>query len=365
MWKCSVCKTEVTGIACRTCGTLRWEDLLALRSLAPLSPADIRALRDRKKAWEQERQKQAQAREQEKKAWMGEMERRFQTMLDAQLSGKLASSAMGKRTRELEAQVETLKQQKGAQDLSGRLKSLESEIVEMKLQFTGKSPSLRVLEIKQKSMAEELEKQRLDNAALRTRVGALEARLREQKSGSDPAARSKAAAAQETAVEIWLRGQKLYGTDVRGAVKLFRQAAELGHPAAQNDMGFAYEIGRGVEMDPIQAATWYRKAAVGGDPHGQINLGSCYQYGKGVAPDIDKAIHWYRQAAEQGLTSAQYRLGLLYKNSNGTKKDIPAAALWLKKAAEGGHASAREAYNGLFTLADSAMLNAKGYHRMT
>ncbi|KAF9158462.1 hypothetical protein DFQ26_007630 [Actinomortierella ambigua] len=46
-----------------------------------------------------------------------------------------------------------------------------------------------------------------------------------------------------------------------GAVELFRQGAEQGYAAAQNNLGRMYEVGCGVKKDRQQAMQWLRKAA--------------------------------------------------------------------------------------------------------
>jgi uncharacterized protein len=48
-------------------------------------------------------------------------------------------------------------------------------------------------------------------------------------------------------------------------VELWRPLAERGNADAQNRLGVAYELGKGVPQDYATAVSWYRKAADQGD----------------------------------------------------------------------------------------------------
>ena len=52
-------------------------------------------------------------------------------------------------------------------------------------------------------------------------------------------------------------------------------------------------------------------------PAAQNNLGAIFKMGRGVAPDDAQAFAWYRRAAEQGFTEAQYNLAVLYDTGQG------------------------------------------------
>lgn len=92
----------------------------------------------------------------------------------------------------------------------------------------------------------------------------------------------------------------------------FRQCWKLVHdrspgrhtPLAQNQLGFMYSKGDGVEPDAVEAATWFRKAAEAGCCDAQCNLGTMYGIGAGVEQDWGKATKWYRTAAEAGHAAA-------------------------------------------------------------
>jgi TPR repeat protein len=100
-----------------------------------------------------------------------------------------------------------------------------------------------------------------------------------------------------------------------------RQLAEGGYPAAQNDLGWMYQNGRGVPQNDRKAIKWYRKAAESGNlAKAQDNLGWMYQHGRGVPQNDEEAIKWYRKAAEGGYSAAQDNLDWMYQNGRDVKQ---------------------------------------------
>ena len=137
-------------------------------------------------------------------------------------------------------------------------------------------------------------------------------------------------------------GGDAYGAgDYATALRKYRQAAEMGHAAAQNNLAYMYEHGEGVAQDFGQALRWYRMAAQAGSASAQFNLADMYERGRGVAVDAVEAARWYRLAAEQGHPSAQNNLGFLYENGTGVAQDFTQAHAWYTRAAESGNASAQ------------------------
>jgi TPR repeat protein len=74
------------------------------------------------------------------------------------------------------------------------------------------------------------------------------------------------------------KGESVPRDDVKAA-QYMRQAAELGHPFAQNDLGSLYAKGLGVKQDFSEAAKWYGKAASQGDSLAQFSTGRIYSQG--------------------------------------------------------------------------------------
>ncbi len=88
--------------------------------------------------------------------------------------------------------------------------------------------------------------------------------------------------------------------DYTTAMQEWRPLAANGHASAQYNIGFMYEEGRGVPLDPIESAKWYRKAAGQGHAAAQRSLGLKYEYGLGVSQDYPLAHMWYNLAAIGG-----------------------------------------------------------------
>eukprot|EP00729_Bicosta_minor_P008540 gene8540-biopygen22933 len=111
-------------------------------------------------------------------------------------------------------------------------------------------------------------------------------------------------------------------------------------PAAQNNLGGAYDTGKGVEQDHVEAGKWFRKAAEAGFANGQCNLGTMYDKGKGVAQDHVEAAKWFRKAAEAGVALAQNNLAGMYINGQGVAQDFAEALRWSRLAAVQGYKDA-------------------------
>ena len=60
-------------------------------------------------------------------------------------------------------------------------------------------------------------------------------------------------------------GDDGFPQDYDKAFELFVRAGELGSAKAYNNVGYAYEIGRGVEINEKMADHYYKLAAIGGD----------------------------------------------------------------------------------------------------
>jgi TPR repeat protein len=65
--------------------------------------------------------------------------------------------------------------------------------------------------------------------------------------------------------------------DFAKANKLYLKAGELGHATAYNNLGIAYNDGRGVEVDKKKAIHYWELAAMSGDVYARHNLG-CTEY---------------------------------------------------------------------------------------
>jgi TPR repeat protein len=132
-----------------------------------------------------------------------------------------------------------------------------------------------------------------------------------------------------------------YGQGVRKnlalALRAYRKAAELGHAAAQNRLGWMYEKGEGAEADYGEAVTWYLRAAEQGHINAMNDLGYMHRQGWGVPQSYSEAIRWFRKAAEKYDSYAEYNMGQMYENGWGVEKDLDEAIRWFRRSAARGH----------------------------
>lgn len=108
--------------------------------------------------------------------------------------------------------------------------------------------------------------------------------------------------------------------------------AERGDPAAQTNVGFMYDMGKGVAENNVEAVRWYRRAAEQGDNVAQYNLGTMYESGEGVEENLNEAESWYRKSAKQGHEDAKKRLEELATANSSTNQQN--AAIYEKESEE-------------------------------
>ena len=116
------------------------------------------------------------------------------------------------------------------------------------------------------------------------------------------------------------------------AIAQWRPAADAGSPEAQFNLGQAYKLGRGVQMNMKEAETWYRKSAVQGFTDAQDMLGlMLFRQG-----DRQEAMPWIEKSAARGEPRAMYVLGTAKFNGDYTAKDWPGAYALMTRASQAG-----------------------------
>ncbi len=109
---------------------------------------------------------------------------------------------------------------------------------------------------------------------------------------------------------------------------------------AMNNLARLNEHGEGVIQSVSSAVALYERAARAGHPDAQTNLGYMFQVGASdsknclpVNPEVAKM--WYEAAAGQGYARAQHLLGMLHFSGQITgQTDYSQAVRWFSYAAE-------------------------------
>ncbi|NBV23281.1 MAG: sel1 repeat family protein [Proteobacteria bacterium] len=137
---------------------------------------------------------------------------------------------------------------------------------------------------------------------------------------------------------LTLRGQGGLTVDNVAGLKLIRQAADLGHPRSQDDMGWIHLRGFAQQpKNPALAVDWFKKSAALGYSHAQFHLANAYAQGDGIAPDMLAAVDLYRKAADQGHAEACFTLAEIYVSGEASPRNADDSANFLyERAADGG-----------------------------
>lgn len=113
-----------------------------------------------------------------------------------------------------------------------------------------------------------------------------------------------------------------------------RAQAEKGNVEAQFALAQAYDRGRDVSIDKVEAVRWYTRAAEQGDAFSQYLLGNNSWNGTGIPKSEQVAVQWWQRAASQGFAPAQSSLGrALVTGGQGVSPDKTQAYVWLALSA--------------------------------
>ena len=116
-------------------------------------------------------------------------------------------------------------------------------------------------------------------------------------------------------------GGKCYNEgDNEGAFEYWTKAADLGDIEADNNLGYMYENGQGVEKDEEKAVYHYEMAAIGGHPIARFNL-AVIEEKKG---DVERAVKHLIICANLGDELSMKMLWKHHSNGNITKEDLDA-----------------------------------------
>ena len=108
------------------------------------------------------------------------------------------------------------------------------------------------------------------------------------------------------------------------ALELWHRAGELGNADAYYNIGSAYELGDGVEVDEKKGIHYWELAAMGGNVNARHNLG-CLEENLG---NVERALKHYVIAARDGDPDALENIKSIYMDGNrDTTKDDYTTAL--------------------------------------
>jgi len=116
-------------------------------------------------------------------------------------------------------------------------------------------------------------------------------------------------------------GRHGFPQDYTKALELFRRAGELGDTEAYTNVGYAYNNGRGAEIDKRKAVHYYELAAIGGDVSARHNLG-IVEYRGG---NIDRALKHFLIGAGGGHGQSLKKIQELYSDGHAAKDDYKKA----------------------------------------
>ena len=118
--------------------------------------------------------------------------------------------------------------------------------------------------------------------------------------------------------------------DVRRAVELWTEAAELGSIGALFNLGIAYDLGKGVEQDKTKAVHYWTKAAMQGHFPSRYNLG-CDEGEKG---NHDRAVRHWLISAKMGHTNSIENIKQRFMAGAATKEQYAQALKGYQDAME-------------------------------
>lgn len=137
----------------------------------------------------------------------------------------------------------------------------------------------------------------------------------------------------------------------------FSKGIESGLVVEQRNIGFCYELGKGVVKDLDKAFYWYSRAAQYKSILESNDLGISYIYGRGVSKDYATAVYLYLKSSKHGDHMAQNNLAWCYANGKGIPKDLNKAFYWFENSAKAGDILARTNLALFYELGKSVAIN--------
>ncbi|EJK49043.1 hypothetical protein THAOC_32119, partial [Thalassiosira oceanica] len=153
---------------------------------------------------------------------------------------------------------------------------------------------------------------------------------------TDFLAKIQARVAKKDPQAILFLGRKYYHgddglqKDMRKAVELYTEAAELGSIEALFDLGNAYNEGDGVQQDKAKAVEFWTKAAMQGHVESRYNLG----WLEGIKGNHDRAVRHWLISAKMGDRDSVENIKRSFKAGAATKEQYAEALKGYQDAVE-------------------------------
>ncbi|MDC6351048.1 tetratricopeptide repeat protein [Zeaxanthinibacter sp. PT1] len=126
----------------------------------------------------------------------------------------------------------------------------------------------------------------------------------------------------------------LYQKNFDKAFPLLQQAAEMGQPEAQYNLGYAYHRGMGTRIDLEAANKWYGKSAEQGYTDALYAMMMAYGNGDGLEQDLEKAFEYALRCADKGDSTCMWNVANCYKQGMGTEADLEKFLEWSVRLAQ-------------------------------
>ncbi len=134
---------------------------------------------------------------------------------------------------------------------------------------------------------------------------------------------------------LLLRDDLGVARDTKAATALLTDSARVGESAAMNLLGVVARDGLGRDKDDAEAALWFRRAAILRNPYGLANLGRFYWHGRGSLVQDDKeAVRLWRIALTFANPWATYFLAEANEFGRGLNRNLQEARRLYRVAAE-------------------------------
>ena len=177
----------------------------------------------------------------------------------------------------------------------------------------------------------------------------------------------------DTADDLYAKGKGLWGqaikeTDKTQRASLARQAADLmeralnkGCTKPMSELGAAYLMGMGREVDYSKGFHISLYAAENGSGLSANNVAVCYANGYGTEKNAAEAVRWWLVAAEKNYNDAFWPLAQYLSDEKYVTKNLHEARKWGRKAVEAGRATQAQ-YDKLFRTVPEGMSQDEAFN---